>query len=159
MSFRKKSITFLIAGVSIFALTFHTLAAEGIKVFINENPVEFDVPPQIINDRTMVPLRAIFEAMGAEVEWNEEIQTVSAVKDDIIVAAAIGNNIMYVNDEEKIMDVTPVIIDDRTLVPARFVAEAFGCDVEWDGNNNVVEIFSDDIKIIYGTIEEIQGVE
>lgn len=126
----------LVLSTTVFA----TFAADGIKVKINGEPVEFDVPPQLINDRTMVPLRAIFEALGAKVEWNGDTQTVTATRGDIVVVSTIGNKIMYVSGEAKTMDVAPVIISDRTLVPARFVAEAFGCFVEWESSTRTVYI-------------------
>ncbi len=118
----------------------NALAQADIKVMLNDEYIEFDVQPRLINDRTMVPLRAIFEALGAEVEWNGDTQTVSAIRDDTVVVAIIGDNSMFINDEEKIMDVAPMIIDGRTLVPVRFVAEAFGCDVEWDEDTFTVVI-------------------
>lgn len=119
-------------------------ASNDIKVAIDGEYVEFDVQPQLISDRTMVPLRAIFEALGAEVDWDESTQTVIAMKDDITVTATIGNTKMYIDDEERIMDVAPMLLNGRTLVPVRFVAEAFECDVDWDGEYSIVYIENHD---------------
>ena len=119
-----------------------SLASDEIKVAIDGEYVEFDVNPQIVNERTMVPLRAIFEALGAEVEWDDSTKTVFAMKDDVLVTATIGSTKMYINENERTMDVAPMIVDERTLVPVRFVAEAFECDVDWDGDNNIVYIYS-----------------
>lgn len=119
-------------------------ASNDIKVAIDGEYVEFDVQPQLINNRTMVPLRAIFEALGAEVDWDESTQTVIAMKDDITVTATIGNTKMYIDDEERIMDVAPMLLNGRTLVPVRFVAEAFECDVDWDGEYSIVYIENHD---------------
>lgn len=119
-------------------------AGNDIKVAIDEEYVEFDVQPQLINDRTMVPLRAIFEALGAEVDWINETQTVIATKDGVTVKASIGSTEMYIDDDVRAMDVAPMLIGGRTLVPVRFVAEAFDCDVDWDGENNTVNITSGD---------------
>ena len=130
----------LIIIVISLMLSTAAFAVDGIRVLINGEPIEFDVQPQLINDRTMVPLRAIFETLGAEVEWNGDTRTVTATRDDIVVVSTIESKTMYVNGEAKIMDVAPVIIDDRTLVPARFIAEAFGCDVQWDGSDRTVYI-------------------
>lgn len=118
-------------------------ASGGIKVMVNGELVQFDVQPQLINDRTMVPLRAIFEQLGARVDWNSDTRTVTATKDDIVVKSTIGNKTMYINGEQKTMDVAPAVIDGRTLVPVRFVAEAFDCYVEWDGGSSTVYIESD----------------
>lgn len=115
-------------------------ANNDIKVAIDGEYVEFDVQPQLINDRTMVPLRAIFEALGADVDWINETQTVIATKDGVTVKASIGSTEMYIDDDVRTMDVAPMLIGGRTLVPVRFVAEAFDCNVDWDGNNNLVLI-------------------
>jgi hypothetical protein len=77
----------------------------------------------IINDRTMVPMRVIFEALGADVQWDDKSKTVTAIKDDVIVKTTIGQKKIYINGVAKEMDVAPVIIDGRTLVPIRGVFE------------------------------------
>lgn len=115
-------------------------ASNDIKVAIDGEYVEFDVQPQLINNRTMVPLRAIFEALGAEVDWDESTQTVIAMKDDITVTATIGSTKMYIDDEERTMDVAPMLLNGRTLVPVRFVAEAFECEVFWSDEDYSVYI-------------------
>lgn len=115
-------------------------ASNDIKVAIDGEYVEFDVQPQLISDRTMVPLRAIFEALGAEVDWDESTQTVIAMKDDITVTATIGSTKMYIDDEERTMDVAPMLLNGRTLVPVRFVAEAFECEVFWSDEDYSVYI-------------------
>ena len=117
--------------------------ADDISVVIDGNEIGFDVPPQIIEDRTLVPLRAIFEALGAEVEWNGETQTVTAKKGDTEISMTIGNAAMRVNSKEITLDVPPQIIEDRTLVPARAVAEGFGAEVEWNAETRTVVINTD----------------
>ncbi len=134
-------LSLCLAIMSTFMSTV-TFASSEIKVEIDSERIEFDVQPQLINNRTMVPLRAIFEALGAEVEWDADTKTITAMKDDMVVFATIGSTKMYVDGDTKIMDVAPMIINNRTLVPARFVAEAFGCEVDWDGENNIVRIYS-----------------
>lgn len=142
----KKHLSALIALVitlSVFgASPIVASAAEPIKVILDGETLDFDVPPAIINDRTMVPMRAIFEALGAEVGWEPSSKTISAVKDNTLVVAIVGDENINVNGEWKTMDVAPVIIDSRTLVPARFVSEALGCDVVWDNNERAVYIYS-----------------
>ena len=117
-------------------------AEEPIRVLLDGEELVFDVQPQMINDRTMVPMRVIFEALGAKVDWDGATETVTATKGDLIVKTTIGNKIMTVNGAGKEMDVAPVVIDGRTLVPVRFISEAFGCDVDWDGNTRTVHIYS-----------------
>ena len=129
------TIILIFSSISVFAYN-------EIKIAIDGDYIDFDVAPQIINNRTMVPLRAIFESLGADVEWDNDTQTVIAVKDDITVTTTIGSTIMYVNNTKKIIDTAPIIISGRTLIPVRFIAEAFDCEVEWDGDNNIVDITS-----------------
>lgn len=100
--------------------------------FILKEKINFDVPPQTINDRTMVPIRAIFEAMGANVDWDDITQTAISTKDSTTVKMTLNSTTEYINDTAYTMDVTPVIINGRTLAPARYVAEAFGYYVNWD---------------------------
>lgn len=117
-------------------------AADNVSVVLDGTTLSFDVAPQIINGRTMVPLRKIFEAMGAEVHWFNETQTVRATQDICFVQATIDSNVMTVNGTPKTMDVPPLLKDGRTLVPVRFVAESFGAKVEWDDNSSTVYITS-----------------
>ena len=107
-------------------------AGDAIRVVLDGQMLQFDVPPVIENDRTLVPLRVIFEALGAEgnnpiadVEWNGETQTVTAKRSDTEIKLIIGGE-AYVNGQAVELDVPAKIIEDRTLVPLRFVSEALG---------------------------------
>ena len=113
---------------------------DTIKVVLDGKKIDFDVEPAIINDRTMVPLRAIFEALGAEVDWDDASKTVTAVKDGITIKMQIGNAVMTKNGETVTLDSMPTIIESRTLVPVRAIAESFGNDVSWDGATKTVSI-------------------
>ncbi|MBQ3427339.1 MAG: copper amine oxidase N-terminal domain-containing protein [Clostridia bacterium] len=116
--------------------------SDDIIVFVDDVQIKFDVPPVIVNDRTMVPLRAIFEALGAEVDWIPEAQAVDAYLNNTRIVLYIGDNEMYRNGEIIVIDSPPFIKDDRTLVPVRAIAEAFDCIVEWDNDNRAVQIYS-----------------
>jgi len=113
-------------------------ASNTIRVLVNGNQVSFDVPPQIIGDRTMVPVRAIFEALGATVEWIPETKTVKAVRGGTTVTLQIDSASMTVNGQSVTLDVPAQIVGDRTLVPVRAVSEGFGCRVTWDGAGKTV---------------------
>ena len=136
----KKLTAILLSAAMMMPAAVH--CADDVKVMLDGNALSFDVPPQIISDRTFVPLRVIFEAMGAEVEWNGETRTVSAVKGETTVEMTIDNNVIKVSGKEVTLDVAPQIVDDRTLVPARAVAESFGATVGWDGDTRTVTITS-----------------
>jgi hypothetical protein len=94
----------------------------------------------IVEDRFVVPLRAIFEALGAEVEWNNETRTVTATKGEIGVELTIDSKRVYINGKTIELDVPATIIDGRTYVPARFVSESLGASVIWNPENKVAVI-------------------
>ncbi|OPX90199.1 MAG: hypothetical protein A4E53_01085 [Pelotomaculum sp. PtaB.Bin104] len=110
-----------------------------IKVILNGRRLAFDVDPVIENDRTLVPLRVIFEALGAVVAWDGEAGMVSAVKDGLEIKLFI-DGAAYKNGELVILDVPAKIINDRTMVPLRFVSEAMGCQVKWTESTRTVNI-------------------
>lgn len=99
----------------LFFVTIHYNAI--IHVLVNNTPVQFDQPPVLIEDRVLVPVRAIFEALGAEVQWNDDTQTATAVKGGTTVQITIDNNAMLVNGEVKLLDVPAQLMNNRTLVP------------------------------------------
>ncbi len=104
-----------------------------ITVSYNGEKIYFDQLPVIDNGRTLVPLRAIFETIGAAVDWNGETQTVTATKDDVTVSLIINNTTATKNGETITLDVPAKIVGGRTLVPVRFVADCFGVNVDWNG--------------------------
>jgi len=113
-----------------------------IPVYLDEAEMEFDVPAQIVNDRTMVPMRAIFEAFDAEIDWDGDTRTVTAVLGNIAIVLTIDSDTAFVDDEEFELDVPAMIIDDRTMVPLRFVSENLGAVVDWDAEERAVYITS-----------------
>ena len=117
-----------------------SMLMDEILVILNGRRLSFDVPPQIINDRTLVPLRTIFEALGATVDWNEDTQTVTAKKDNTVVSLTIGNTSPTINGQVITIDQPGIIRNGRTLVPLRFVAESFGVTVDWDAAARTVNI-------------------
>ena len=138
---KRKILSTFFAITLLSSLTsFNVIANQTISVYLDNQPLQFDVAPQMINGRTMVPFRAIFEALGASVDWNQETKTVTSVLGDKTVKLTIDSNIMYVNDTEIELDVAAEIINDRTLVPVRAVSEAFECDVNWEDASKTVII-------------------
>ena len=121
-------------------LMYGAAGEDGIKVFIDGDDTAFDVAPQIVNSRILVPLRAIFEIMGASVDWDEDTQTVTAMTDDIMVILTIGDTSPTINGDVVLIDQPGIIVDSRTLAPLRFVAEAFGGSVEWEGETQTAYI-------------------
>ena len=125
-------------------------SAGEIKVTLNGDNLNLAQPPVIIDGRTLVPFRGIFEALGAEVSWDGETKTVTGAAGSTSIELIIDNTKAYVNGEEKILDVAPCIINDYTMVPVRFVSEAFGAKVQWDPQSRTVSIlFDNNLKIVF----------
>ncbi|MBO4898287.1 MAG: RICIN domain-containing protein [Clostridia bacterium] len=122
--------------------------AGAVSVVIDKKPVVFDQPPIIQNGRTLVPLRAIFEALGAEVSWNNDTKTVKATKGNKIIKITIGYNKLYVSGRTVELDVPAQIESGRTLVPVRAISEAFGCNVSWNGDTKTVNIDTSAIEYV-----------
>lgn len=114
--------------------------ADGINVFVNGGKLEFDAAPFIENDRTLVPMRAIFEALGASVVWDDETHTVFAAQEDTVISVQINDTKAFVNSKQETLDAAAKIVNDRTFVPLRFVSESLGCNVEWDGTTQTINI-------------------
>ncbi|MBQ7265811.1 MAG: family 10 glycosylhydrolase [Firmicutes bacterium] len=112
-----------------------------VLVYVDGQKVNFDQEPVIINSRTMVPLRKVFESFDADVDWNNSQREVTAVKNGTSVKFKIDSNQMTVNGSKTvILDSPAVIRNSRTLVPVRAISEAFGYKVGWNDPNRVVTV-------------------
>ena len=135
-----KLVASLLAGSLLAFPVVQVSADENISLTVNGKSIETQVPPTIIDGRTMVPVRAIFEAVGANIDFNAETKTITARKGDTTVNMTVGANAVTVNNKEVQLDAPAVIVNGRTLAPARFVAETFGYTVQWDSENKIVKI-------------------
>lgn len=113
---------------------------KGVGVKLNGNYLYSDVPPTVVNDRTLVPMRAIFEALNAEVTWDGTTNTAQAKNSYTSIQLTEGQTQAFINDQPYELDVPAQIINDRFLVPIRFVSEALGATVTWDGFSDCVNI-------------------
>lgn len=140
----KKIISIMLAVfmLGIYAVVPVSADDAGIGIAIDGVSQSYDVMPVIRNDRTMVPMRGIFESLGATVTWDGDTRTVTGTKDGVTIVLQIGNVNVTKNGEPIVLDVPAEIIDDRTMVPVRFVAESMDCKVDWDGNTRTVYIMS-----------------
>ncbi|MGI6607088.1 MAG: stalk domain-containing protein [Peptococcia bacterium] len=109
-------------------------------LYLEDIPLIFDVNPVIENGRTLVPMRGIFQALGAAVEWDGVTQRIVALSPERKVELQIGQTQAWVNGELRTLDVSPCILDSRTMIPLRFVGEALGCQVDWDGNLRTINL-------------------
>ena len=159
----KKIIALLLSLIFICSFTAFANDTE-ITVIVNGSKVESDVPATIVDGRTLLPVRAIFEALGMVVSWNGETQTAKGVGYDYTVMMTIGSPVVkfYLatdvaeGDEADLeieADVPPQIIDGRTFVPVRALAEALESRVEWDDAKKTVTIE----KLLYANMTEDNG--
>lgn len=111
-----------------------------LTVSVNGETISFDVNPIIENGRVLVPVRGVFEKLGATVTWNVETSCVSIVCNETTAELFIGKTTANINGVECAIDCPPVIAKSRTLVPLRFIAESLGADVNWDAEKRQVSI-------------------
>lgn len=117
-----------------------SISAKEISLFVNDKKIECDAPPTIQNDRTLVPVRAIMEAFNATVKWNDLTKSVTVSHNGINVVLTINSKKAKVGTVLSFLDCEPIIIDNRTFVPVRFIAETFKFNVKWDNTNYAVLI-------------------
>jgi hypothetical protein len=122
---------------------------EGKKLALTEKPFKY-------NDRTFVPMRAIFEQMGATVEWDGETQTVTGTKGDVTVKLTIGSNTAYRNNAPIELDVAPMVQNGRTFVPVRFIAESFNNPVRWSESTQTVTILPSNRSQLEKVLEQLR---
>ncbi|MBO5929804.1 MAG: copper amine oxidase N-terminal domain-containing protein [Clostridia bacterium] len=140
----KKMISVLLSVTLLFSMASFVQAEEQapITLTVNGEVVTCDVPPQIVEDYTLVPLRAAFEAVGAMIVlWDESTRTVHAINQEgVFIGLQIGSTTMFTTGEDIEMEVPARIIGDRTMVPIRAIAESLNCDVAWLPEINTVAI-------------------
>lgn len=142
----KKIVNLFLAITLILAMVSMPVSAESnITIYVNEEVLQCDVAPYIENGRTMVPMRKIFEALDAKVDWEGTTQTITATKDNTIITLQINNSTMYNNGVAEALDVAPVIVNGSTFVPIRAVSQSLKADVEWLGHNQSVYINSPEL--------------
>ena len=133
----------------VYAQNIHSEEQVDIVVTLNGTPLQFDVSPQLVNNRTMLPMRAIFEALGAEVTWLEEDRIIFATKGNSMIVMKIGDSNMSVQrageDGNTIvtLDAPPYIENNRTLVPVRAIAEVMDAKVDWISETRTVVIITE----------------
>lgn len=128
---------------SVVLLATAAMASAQIRVYVDDNRVWFQgSEPHMMQSRVFVPLRGVFEQMGAEVMWNGPSQLVTARKGNQDVQLKIGSRTAWIDGVAQTMDVAPHIMDGRTMVPLRFISESLGADVRWDAGADAVYITS-----------------
>lgn len=138
----KKVAAVLAVILCFLVFTMDKVEAEsgGIKLVINQEVVKPDVSPIIRNGRTLVPIRIISEKLGAKVYWDGKDRTVTIKTFNKNILLKIDQTRTFLNDKEITLDVAATIISNRTMLPLRFVSEALGASVKWDGSTRTVYV-------------------
>lgn len=131
---------------------------EGFDISFNEETLEMDVRPQVIDGKVMLPLRAVAEALGYEVTWNNETKSVELLKGPQWTSIKIGENAYFRNRMAPApLSAAPVIVDSRTLIPAEFVTEIlqYGIQVQ----EGVLKIYDEPFTTLTGYVSSIDVLE
>ncbi|MDN5347465.1 MAG: hypothetical protein PWP65_1029 [Clostridia bacterium] len=125
-----------------------------VKIRFHGKEVKWDMPPVIKEGRTLVPVRAISEGLGADVNWDAETKTVTITKDNTIIVLKLNSNVFTVNGQEMALDVPAQLISNRTFVPIRFIAQALNQRVSYDEQSNEVNIEGTEASSVNNTADE-----
>ena len=143
---------FIVALITVMATT-GAFASDQVNVIIDGISLFTDVSPRIINGRTMIPARAVSEAIDCQVQWfepEERVDIYASGSDTMVLSLYIGSPVVLrysVNSagneviEEETIESPPVLIEERTFVPLRIIAETLGFEVQWDDRNNTVFLY------------------
>lgn len=149
-------------GLALFMIMGTTAFAEKhVNIQIDGKPMQNGAGATILESRTMVPFRAVFEELGADsIRWDNETKTITAIKGDTTIILSIGNNVCFVNDEVQTVEVAPVILNSSTLVPLSFISEKIGYRVGWQAKTKTVKIMSEEYYLSFGSkeMEELNNV-
>lgn len=158
---KQRCISVLLALFFLFMSVLPAAAAGSIKIFLDGQQQHFTPGPQIINGRVLVPMRAIFESLGAEVSWEETSRTAIAFKNGKYVSVKIGSRTASRADASIVsgqyqlsnvqtvqLDTAPIIASSRTMVPLRFISEALGANVQWVDNTRHVYINTNGVNSV-----------
>ncbi len=130
-------------AAAVMAASSVVSAAEAVSIEIDGKPLAAEPPAQITEGRTLVPMRAIFEALGAKIDWDAETKTVNAAAKGHNISLTVGERSLVKDGKSVELSVPAQIIDGRTFVPARAVSESLDCVVRWDGETKTVFIETD----------------
>ena len=130
-----------------FSINIYASESQNIHVFYNNTEIPMNPTAQIINERTLVPLRAFLEYFGLYVGWVQEAQQVVTYNDKVWITLVLNSNEAIINTtEKKFLDVPAQLIENRVFIPLRFFAEQFNLNVEWDQKTQSVLLTDKDVN-------------
>ena len=138
---------FAASAIAVSMLPAAFAANDDIKVIVNGSELQIaenDTKPFVEDGRTLVPMRAIFEALGATVEWDDATKTVTSKSDNGNIEMTVGSDTIKINGADTMVDVPAKIVEGRTVVPVRVISEGLNCKVEWSQETQTVTITSAD---------------
>lgn len=136
----KRLISIIVMMLLLLGSNLPVYSAENIMVVVDGTQLDFDVPPSTENGRVLVPLRAIFDALGVEMVWNSYDRSITAQKGSTTIFLKVDYQYAKINGVSTKLDVPARIISGRTLVPVRFISQALGADVQWNASTKTVTI-------------------
>ena len=145
---KKYLVLFIMLLMCVLCISVHAETDSDINVMYLGKNIEFDTAAYASNGRIMVPVRAIFEAVGASVEWDDNTKTATAVKDDTVVTMTLDSNIVNVNGTSYTMDAVIEVHSGRIHAPARYVAESFGKKISYHQDSRTA-VISDNTEYEY----------
>ena len=153
-----KKLSFKVVSTLVIASSLATnVFASGVNVVVNGKQIEKS--GIIIESRTMVPVRGIFEELGYTVDWDNDTKTATLVKDDIKVVMTNGETSFTVNNKGIKPDVPHQIIDSSFMLPLRAVSEAIGAEVDWNADTKTASIKLTDAMANAGNMAEFDDID
>lgn len=142
MMFMKKLLALILSAMTLGSVCAFNVSAESdvVSVCVDNVNVEFDQAPVIVEGHTLVPVRAVFEQAGADVTWDQPTQTATITNDKYLVTIKYGDSVLYKNGEPIELEQPADVINNRTMIPVRAIAEAMDFSVTWDGHHSLILI-------------------
>lgn len=141
---KKRGWTAVLAGCLLLAMGQGAVAEESCKLTLNGRELAVDPAPVNRGGTILVPLRLLFEEMGATVDYDPETGKITGTRGEISIQLQVGSLQAMRNGGNMPLEQAPVLIGEKTYVPARFVAEAFGAEVSWEGETSTVQVMTVD---------------
>ncbi|NGM84277.1 AMIN domain-containing protein [Paenibacillus sp. 7124] len=129
---------FLFASVSVGQAN----ADAAIRLYLDNQLLQPEVPPRLVGNTTMVPLRVVSEELGAKVSWNQADKQITVKKDELVLQLYINKTKAFVNGDSYLLETAPLLVKGNTLIPVRFVSENLGLKVIWDKSTRSVSLIN-----------------
>ncbi len=155
----KKVFITIVFSTFLLLCNLITCYADNISLYIDDTPVVTDVNPIAVEGRTFLPVRSIFEMLGAKVEWIQDTSQVVVQSPENRIILSPGSDIAYVNSVPFTLDAVPMVKNQRVLIPIRFVSEKLGYTVLWKQEDSSVRIYTNDITQNKSSVKKIDVYE